>query len=178
LTYTSLDRHYRVNAVASAVLTTKATARCVVTITTDAARAFPGQTGYGTSKAALEAITVAPPRTWRREAYGERRRPGPVQTGWTGDDLLAQARGIIPMGRIGKPDDIADAVAYLASCQARWITGQALLSPANTRCDRLRAMAGGGPSVLSVRHPNHPRTSVHPTVRRAPMRFSLQPRGT
>ncbi|GAA0838053.1 hypothetical protein GCM10009525_47240 [Streptosporangium amethystogenes subsp. fukuiense] len=30
------------------------------------------------------------------------------------------------MGRCGEPDDIADAVVYLASHQARWATGQVL----------------------------------------------------
>lgn len=33
---------------------------------------------------------------------------------------------IVPMGRLGEPEDIADAVVFLASHQARWITGQVL----------------------------------------------------
>ncbi|MFD6097499.1 SDR family oxidoreductase, partial [Nocardiopsis flavescens] len=52
--------------------------------------------------------------------------PGPVQTGWMDEDVLARAREIVPMGRVGDPEDIADAVVYLASHQARWITGQVL----------------------------------------------------
>lgn len=100
---------------------------CVVNITTDAARAFPGQTGYGTSKAALEAITRSTAldlaaRGIRVNAVA----PGPVQTGWMTPDVLAHASGIVPMGRVGEPEDIADAVVYLASYQARWVTGQVL----------------------------------------------------
>ncbi len=52
--------------------------------------------------------------------------PGPVQTGWMDDDLLARVEEIVPMGRAGDPEDIADAVVYLASHQARWVTGQVL----------------------------------------------------
>ncbi|MDQ3790400.1 MAG: SDR family oxidoreductase [Actinomycetota bacterium] len=52
--------------------------------------------------------------------------PGPVQTGWMTDDLVDQVRQIVPLGRPGDPEDIADAVVFLASHQARWITGQVL----------------------------------------------------
>ncbi|TDC12661.1 SDR family oxidoreductase [Streptomyces sp. 8K308] len=134
LTYASLERHYRVNAFAPAVLISEV-ARLrrgeaplsVVNITTDAARAFPGQTGYGTSKAALEAVTRSTaldlaPRGIRVNAVA----PGPVQTGWMGDDLAAEVTALVPLGRLGEPADIADAVVYLASHQARWITGQVL----------------------------------------------------
>ncbi|MEO3889598.1 SDR family oxidoreductase [Nonomuraea sp. B5E05] len=100
---------------------------CVVNITTDAARAFPGQIGYGTSKAALEALTRAAaldlaPSGIRVNAVA----PGPVQTGWMDADTYEHARSVVPMRRVGEPADIADAVVFLASHQARWITGQVL----------------------------------------------------
>ncbi|MGW8526511.1 SDR family NAD(P)-dependent oxidoreductase [Nocardiopsis sp. NPDC055824] len=134
LTHASLERHYRVNAVAPAVLTAEAARLrrgdeplCIVNITTDAARAFPGQTGYGTSKGALEALTRSTAldlaaRGIRVNAVA----PGPVQTGWMDEELVARAGEAVPMGRVGEPDDIADAVVYLASHQARWVTGQVL----------------------------------------------------
>ncbi|XTZ16756.1 SDR family oxidoreductase [Micromonospora echinospora] len=52
--------------------------------------------------------------------------PGPVQTGWITDDLVDQVRAIVPLGRVGEPADVADAVVFLASHQARWVTGQVL----------------------------------------------------
>lgn len=128
-----LQRNYRVNAIAPAVLISELTRRRpnaganIINISTDAARAFPGQIGYGTSKAALEALTRA--AALDLAASGIRVNaiaPGPVQTGWLTGELLEHATNIIPMGRVGRPDDIADAAVFLASHQARWITGQVL----------------------------------------------------
>ena len=42
------------------------------------------------------------------------------------DELVEQVVPQIPLRRVGLPDDIADAVVFLASRQARWITGQVL----------------------------------------------------
>jgi 3-oxoacyl-[acyl-carrier protein] reductase len=135
-TEAGLLRHYRVNAVAPALLTAALARRhaarggpapCVVNVTTDAARAFPGQIGYGTSKAALEALTRATaldlgPAGIRVNAVA----PGPVQTGWMGEDDVRRVEPAIPLRRVGEPADVADAVVFLASRQARWITGQVL----------------------------------------------------
>lgn len=134
LTHRSLQRHVAVNAIAPALLTSEAVRQrpdahplCVVNISTDAARAFPGPTGYGACKEALEALTRSTaldlaPLGVRVNAVA----PGPVQTGRMDDDLLAQVERAVPMGRAGTPADIADAVVFLASHQARWITGQVL----------------------------------------------------
>jgi 3-oxoacyl-[acyl-carrier protein] reductase len=49
---------------------------------------------------------------------------GPVQTGWITPELEREILPTIRLGRIGRPRDVADAVLFLASEQARWITGQ------------------------------------------------------
>jgi 3-oxoacyl-[acyl-carrier protein] reductase len=41
-------------------------------------------------------------------------------------DLVAQVEPMVPLRRVGEPADIADAAVFLASHQARWITGQVL----------------------------------------------------
>ncbi len=134
VTAAGLERHYRVNAIAPALLIRELADRsrpgsppCAINISTDAARAFPGQIGYGTSKAAVEALTRV--TALDLAATGVRVNaiaPGPVQSGWITDEQLPQAQAIVPLGRVGEPSDIADAAVFLASHQARWITGQVL----------------------------------------------------
>jgi L-rhamnose 1-dehydrogenase len=58
--------------------------------------------------------------------------PGTIATELNQDDLsspdkLAYMKARIPLGRLGAPEDVADAVVFLASDMARYITGAALL---------------------------------------------------
>jgi len=52
--------------------------------------------------------------------------PGPVQTGWMSPYLKQQIVDSIPLRKVGTPEDIADAIVFLASYQARWISGQVI----------------------------------------------------
>lgn len=49
---------------------------------------------------------------------------GPVQTGWIAPELEREIVSEIPLGRVGKPEDVAGVMIFLASDQARWVTGQ------------------------------------------------------
>jgi 3-oxoacyl-[acyl-carrier protein] reductase len=88
-----------------------------------------GLSAYAGSKSAVDAFT----RVWSTELAPRRITvnsvvPGIIETDMILENLSAEARkaivAAIPLGRIGQPGDIADIVAFLASDESRWITGQ------------------------------------------------------
>ena len=54
--------------------------------------------------------------------------PGPTDTGWMTEELEQELIHKFPLGRIGQPGDVARLVAFLASEEAAWITGQIIHS--------------------------------------------------
>jgi len=58
---------------------------------------------------------------------------GTHSAGIIGSDLEQWALSTTPLGRLGQPDDIADVVTFLASNDARWITGESLIVSGGVR---------------------------------------------
>ncbi len=89
-----------------------------------------GQTNYAATKAGVIAMT----RTWARELGRHGIRVNAVAPGFIGTDMvramppkvLESMVGHTPLGRIGEPEDVADAYVFLASDQARFIHGAVL----------------------------------------------------
>jgi len=97
----------------------------IINVSTAGAECFPSEISYGASKYALE--------SYARSAAAELGKfgicvnvvsLGPVQTGWITPELERAILPTIPLGRIGKPEEVADVIVFLASEQARWLTAQ------------------------------------------------------
>ncbi len=89
-----------------------------------------GQTNYSASKAGLIGFTKALAReVASRQITVNAVAPGFIPTSLTNDlsdELKKSILGATPIGRMGKPEEIAAAVAFLASEEAAYITGQVL----------------------------------------------------
>ncbi len=90
----------------------------------------PGQANYSASKAGIIGFT----RSVAREVASRGITANVVAPGFIETDIWSQTSeqakqavlGIIPLGATGKPEDVAEAVAFLASDAARYITGQVI----------------------------------------------------
>jgi 3-oxoacyl-[acyl-carrier protein] reductase len=89
-----------------------------------------GQTNYSASKAGVIGFTKALAReVASRQITVNAVAPGFVPTALTNDlsdDLKKMILTATPLGRMGKPEEVAAAVAFLASEEAAYITGQVL----------------------------------------------------
>jgi len=132
------DLIFSVNARGTFFMTQKAVAlmpdggRVISVASSSSTTRNPGLSMYGGSKAAIDAFT----RIWASELAPRQITvnavsPGIVNTDLIRDNLtpeLATYYGsLVPLGRLGEPNDIADVIAFLSSDDARWITGQAIM---------------------------------------------------
>lgn len=102
----------------------------IVNVTSQLAEvARPERAAYVASKGGARSLTHAmavdlAPHNIRVNAIA----PGPTLTGltranYTDPDARRATEAMIPLGRLGQPDDLAGAVLFLASDESRWVTG-------------------------------------------------------
>ncbi len=90
----------------------------------------PGQANYAASKAGIIGLTKTSAREFAQRGITVNAvAPGFIETDMTAalsEKVRASMLGQIPLGRAGQPEDVAHAVAFLASDEATYITGQVI----------------------------------------------------
>jgi len=135
VTAAELDRCWAVNARASVLLAQALGAlrppgpggRLVLFTSGQDRAPMAGELPYAISKGAIASMTAS-----LADALAERGvtvncvNPGPVDTGWASGARHAAIAARFPAQRWGQPADVARLVAWLASDEAAWITGQVI----------------------------------------------------
>ncbi len=136
LSAAQIDAHFAVNSRAFALLMAEYFARYrqrqartgrIINISTDAASAHVANVSYAASKHAIESYSRS--AALELGPYGVTVNvvaPGPIQTGYIPPQAEVEISKGTPLRRVGAPADVADVVVFLASAQARWLTGQLL----------------------------------------------------
>ncbi|NDJ61974.1 MAG: SDR family oxidoreductase, partial [Chloroflexi bacterium] len=142
LTADHIDIHLTVN-VRAALLLIKAFAaqhdgrpggRVLLMTSGQALNPMPGELAYIASKGALHQLTLSlSAHLIPRGITVNTVNPGATDTGYADAESYAAVLAAEPQGRWGQPDDAARLIAWLASDDAQWITGQVINS------------TGGGP---------------------------------
>ncbi len=141
LTAEALDKHYAVNIRAMALLSAEFVKRYksrlhdrndgrIINLSSgQSVSPMPGELAYVATKGAVEAFTVS--LSAEVASLGitvNAVDPGITDTGWISPELKKKWNAEAPMGRVGLPQDAARLIRFLASDDARWITGQVIHS--------------------------------------------------
>lgn len=137
ITTQELDQHYFVNLRATTMLCVEFVRRFqhnkngrIINLTSgQSLSVMNNEIAYAITKGAIETLT----RTLAQELAAQgitinAVNPGLTDTGWLNEELTQLFIKRFPMGRLGQPTDAARLIAFLASEQAEWITGQVIHS--------------------------------------------------
>ncbi|WP_088892784.1 SDR family oxidoreductase [Leptolyngbya ohadii] len=136
-----LDATYAVNLRATALLSVEFARRFrgeggrIINLTSGQFQApMIGEIAYAATKGAIDALTLAlSAEVAGRGITVNAVNPGPTDSGWITPTLKQELLPRFPGGRLGQPDDVARLIAFLASDEANWITGQIIHSEGGFR---------------------------------------------
>jgi 3-oxoacyl-[acyl-carrier protein] reductase len=133
----TLDSHYAVNVRAMALLSVGFARRYpggpggrIINFSSGQSLGpMPGELAYIATKGAIEAFTLTlAAEVGHKGITVNAINPGATDTGWMTGEMKRAFIQKVPLGRIGQPEDAARLVAFLASDEAAWITGQVIHS--------------------------------------------------
>jgi 3-oxoacyl-[acyl-carrier protein] reductase len=123
----SLDGFYYVTRHVINGMLVKRYGRIVNVVSLSGLKGLPGQTNYSAAKAGVIGATKAlAQEVARRGITVNAVAPGFIRTDMTQDLKEADLKSLIPMQRFGEPEEVADAIVFLASPKASYITGTVL----------------------------------------------------
>jgi len=129
----SHDRQFAVDARAGGVLISEYARRHlarradwgrILALTSGGPGGFPGEVSYGAAKAALENYVMSASRELGR--FGITANvvyPPATDTGWVSEPVERSVLATSPLKHLGQPEEVAEVVVFLASRQARYVTG-------------------------------------------------------
>ena len=137
LTESELDKHYAINLKATTLLTLEfirqfkfnKNGRIINLTSGQSLGQMPHEIAYAITKGAIETLTYTLSQEIASKGITINAvNPGPNDTGWMDENLKNKLINQFPMKRIGKPEDTAKLIVFLASENAEWITGQIIHS--------------------------------------------------
>jgi len=108
-------------------MVTKRYGRIVNVVSLSGIKGLPGQANYSAAKAGIIGATKAlAQETAKRNVTVNAVAPGFIHSDMTKDLDENTLKQLVPMGRFGEPEEVADLVGFLASKSAAYITGQVI----------------------------------------------------